>query len=77
MIDYPQEGQYRVNSVGRWKVTSRRDSAIHVEELEMTDELRRSLTADGVTHLPGPRLERYRRFWNLPRPDANRPAPRS
>jgi hypothetical protein len=66
MNEHEQEGRYRMSSVGRWKVISQPGAAIHVEELEMTDEIRRNLTADGVTSLPGPRLERYRRFWNLP-----------
>lgn len=52
--------------MGRWKVISRPGAIIQAKVLEMSDELRRSLTADGVTSLPGPRLDRYRRFWNLP-----------
>lgn len=68
MSKYDHEGAHRVTSDGRWKVISTPGAPIHVEELEMTDEIKRNLTADGVTSLPGPRLERYRRFWNLPEP---------
>ena len=53
--------------MGRWKVISKPGAIIHAKVLEMSDEMRRSLTADGVTSLPGPRLERYRRFWDLPK----------
>ena len=53
--------------LGRWKVVSRPDAGIEVKVLEMSDELRRSLTTKGVGHLPPPNLERFRRFWNLPK----------
>jgi hypothetical protein len=62
-----QEPTYRMSSVGQWKVISTPGAPIHVEELEMTDEIKRNLTADDVTSLPAPRLERYRRYWNLPK----------
>jgi hypothetical protein len=54
-------------TAGRWKVVSEPGAAIHVEVLQMTDEMRRGLTADGVEYLPPPNLERFRRFWRLPK----------
>jgi hypothetical protein len=53
--------------MGRWKVISRPGAIIQAKMLEMSDETRRSLTAEGVTSLPAPRLDRYRKFWNLPK----------
>lgn len=50
----------------RWNVVSNPEDVIQVQVLEMTDELRRALTAEGVGYLPPPNLRRWRRFWNLP-----------
>lgn len=60
------EGTYRETKAGyRWRVTSRPGAGIHVEELEMTDRVRRGLTGGG--YLPPPNLDRWRPFWNLPK----------
>jgi hypothetical protein len=50
----------------RWKVTSRPGAVIRVEELEMTDDIRRRLTGGTRRYWPAPRIERFRRFWQLP-----------
>lgn len=61
-----QDGPYRETRAGyRWRVTSPPGAGIHVEELEMTPEVRRSLTGGG--YLPPPNLERWKPYWNLPR----------
>jgi hypothetical protein len=52
---------------GRWRVVSEPGAVIKVEVLEMTDEIRRMLTVDRPIYLPPPNLERFRRFWNLPK----------
>jgi hypothetical protein len=46
--------------LGRWKVISRPGAVIHAKILEMSDEMRRRLTAEGVESLPPPRLGRWR-----------------
>jgi hypothetical protein len=51
----------------RWKVISEPGAAIRVEALEMTDEIERMLKVEGPMYLPPPNLERWRKFWNLPK----------
>jgi hypothetical protein len=53
--------------LGRWKVISRPGAVIQAKVLEMSDEMRRRLTAEGVEYLPPPNLERFRSLWRLPR----------
>ena len=53
--------------MGRWRVISRPGAIIQAKVLDMSDAMRRTLTADGVECLPPPNLERFRRFWQLPR----------
>lgn len=52
--------------LGRWKVISRPGAVIQARILEMSDEMRRRLTAEGVEYLPPPNLDRFRAFWHLP-----------
>jgi hypothetical protein len=60
--------RYRVTPDGyRWEVITRPGAAIRAEKLVMTDEIRRSLTAEGVGYLPPPNLERWKPYWNLPK----------
>lgn len=67
MMSERHAGPYRSTRAGRWRVISRPGAVIRVEELEMTDEIRRGLTADGVDYLPPPNLQRFRRAAGMPR----------
>jgi hypothetical protein len=46
--------------LGRWETISRPGAIIQAKVLQMSNELRRRLTARGVGYLPPPNLERYR-----------------